>query len=524
MFRLFVVYDVFLVQLVLAFLFLLSFTDAASGAPANATIRFDSPLISFSAGWSLAEFEGAGTEDQFAFANKDGEQLVVQLPRNVSAVFYQGFKSNGGALWFACLDCDPSQDAGGNVLEVDAHDDTENGTQPPEILFSFTNVDPTQLHVLTVVNLEDARFNNTSQITFDALILTIDGVDGGQSPSTTTTSSTSVTGGSIPTITVTAHGPHSTVAAPTSTGTTDTSSTGTSSGSQAATTTTDGSNGGGAPTTSTGATSSDQGTQPTGTGATSSGQGTQPTSSPSGVTTTSSDGSQGSSTSDSNSPSGSQTQTQNPTSTGASGTSPTGTGSQTGTGTSGSPTGSESPQPTAGPDTGSSGTGASGTGSSGRATSTSSGAPGNGSSNNSSSTNPGVSKTVIIVVAVIASLFVLALLAAITWLLVRNHQPPPSTDPEGSAGLMREAAPVSIVSGPVGLAPMRPVNPFVDTVPSNMPLDDGPFGDPASESPPRIGLPPIPPRSPLRATYSSSPTRPAWLTRTPRTPSPTSDE
>ena len=82
MFRSFAVYDVFLVQLALALIFLLSsLTEAARGAPTNATIRFDSPLVSFSPGWSVAEFNGTGTEDKFAFATLPGEELVVRLPR-----------------------------------------------------------------------------------------------------------------------------------------------------------------------------------------------------------------------------------------------------------------------------------------------------------------------------------------------------------------------------------------------------------------------------------------------------------
>ena len=82
MFRSFAVYDVFLVQLALALIFLLSsLIEAARGAPINATIRFDRPLVSFSPGWSVAEFNGTGTEDKFAFANLLGEQLVVRLPR-----------------------------------------------------------------------------------------------------------------------------------------------------------------------------------------------------------------------------------------------------------------------------------------------------------------------------------------------------------------------------------------------------------------------------------------------------------
>ena len=92
------------------------------------------------------------------------------------------------------------------------------------------------------------------------------------------------------------------------------------------------------------------------------------------------------------------------------------------------------------------------------------------SSNDGAAPPGGVSKTVIIVVAIIASLVVLALLGAIVWLLLRS-QPPPA-DAEGASGSMREAPTTAIISGPIGLAPMRPQNPFVDVVPANIPIDE----------------------------------------------------
>ena len=91
-------------------------------------------------------------------------------------------------------------------------------------------------------------------------------------------------------------------------------------------------------------------------------------------------------------------------------------------------------------------------------------------SNNNAGTSGGVSRTVIIIVAVVASLVVLALLGAIIWLLVRSQ--PPARDPEGAAGLMREAAPTAIISGPVATAPSRPQNPFADSVAPDVPLEE----------------------------------------------------
>ena len=45
-----------------------------------------------------------------------------------------------------------------------------------DTLFALS-VDPTQTHVLRVINLEDDRFNGASQITFDSLVLTLNGTE-----------------------------------------------------------------------------------------------------------------------------------------------------------------------------------------------------------------------------------------------------------------------------------------------------------------------------------------------------------
>ena len=52
---------------------------AARAAPAglNATLRFDSPLVAFSAGWNAAQFQG----ETFAFADGLNDEVQVTLPR-----------------------------------------------------------------------------------------------------------------------------------------------------------------------------------------------------------------------------------------------------------------------------------------------------------------------------------------------------------------------------------------------------------------------------------------------------------
>ena len=77
------------------------------------------------------------TSSLFALAlldrQTDDSRALWDSVADTSAVFYQGYKSSGGALFRACVDtaCDVSVESDENVVVVDAHDDTEDGTRPP---------------------------------------------------------------------------------------------------------------------------------------------------------------------------------------------------------------------------------------------------------------------------------------------------------------------------------------------------------------------------------------------------------
>ncbi|KAH9946832.1 hypothetical protein B0H21DRAFT_384895 [Amylocystis lapponica] len=58
-------------------------------------------------------------------------------------------------------------------MKVDAHNADYDGTQPPVVLFSFGSIECTRPHTLNVVNLEDPRFGDASQITFVSVIVTV---------------------------------------------------------------------------------------------------------------------------------------------------------------------------------------------------------------------------------------------------------------------------------------------------------------------------------------------------------------
>ncbi|OJT12625.1 hypothetical protein TRAPUB_10866 [Trametes pubescens] len=392
-----------------------------AGAPVNATLRLDSPLVSFTPGWRAATFAGDGS--QFAFTDGLNEEMLITLPPQTTQVFYRGYKVAGGALFLACVDCAVdvvNADLVGinsTALVVDAHDSTENGTQP-----ATTGT--------------------------------------GTTAGTTTATTGTATSAGLPGATITAIPPpsSSTSAGVTTTGTTD-------SGTTAQTETTSQTTTGGVP----GTTTSTQSTaaNPTGTQTTVASQPDQPGTTTSAPTDPSSTGTGGTSTvTSSNPPNGSPQSTSgsNPPN-GSSQTTAGGGGTATGAGatqtTGSNPTGNNTPSPSISPVF--SGVPATPSGMSAPAPDT-------------KGASTGISKPAIIAIAAVVSLIVLALLGAAIYVLVRNRGGPPPGDKEGQAGLIREttATPTAMVSAPVPIAfaPMRPQNPFADSVSADIPLDE----------------------------------------------------
>ncbi|KAH9857937.1 hypothetical protein C2E23DRAFT_880617 [Lenzites betulinus] len=563
---------------------LLIFTVAAfyaprpvAGAPTNTTLGLNSTLVAFTPGWRAATFAEDGS--LFAFADALNEEVRITLPQNITAVYYEGFRVAGGGLYLACLDCvfnvTVGQLVGANASVIDAHDSRENGTQPPDTLFSFIGLDPTINHTLTVVNLEDPLFNNTSQITFDSVVVTTDPQESGNA----TTSSSIVLVPNLPTLTVTAieanatttgaattsptiaNGPIATNAG-TGTGATSAGLPGATAVPTAATTTAATAN------TSNPAqnTPAPGTTSVAGTGG--AGQGT---------TTVQSTGAAATGTQTAGNTQPGQTGTGAGTATGTAGagtqTGTAGAGTQTGvatlpaTGT--DPNGTSQPTGTNGASqaTGTNPAGAPTTAAGGNGSPTASGdittlpsvsvilmntnaypsATGTTPGTANGAANTGVSKQVIIAIAVVASLLVLSLLGAVLFVLVRSRRAaarrPQAADTEGAADagagtgrLVQAAAPPAMVYVPQNFAPSRPTNPFADTVSADIPIDapymsESSYGSVFEPEPepgyepeyepaevltapqPRPPPPPIPPKSPLRGSFS----KPApWLNRVPR--------
>ncbi|KZT06806.1 uncharacterized protein LAESUDRAFT_137769 [Laetiporus sulphureus 93-53] len=436
----------------------------AAGVLRNVTVGVADPSVTFSAGWSVALYAG----QEIAFADGLGDEVAAELPVGAVAVHYVGLKRSGGALYAACLDCDVSGDV--QFEEVDATD--RNGDDStPVILFSFTELDNTVAHELQVVNLEDPAFGDTSQITFQSLIITVQEDDNNTSTassSTTSDSSTTITSASISTtssvvLTTVQSSSLSTVST-----TLSTAATVTSTSSDALTSTTSAS-----------------------------------TASQAAMTVSSTTSLQSTSSASSSSVS-SITESVSSTETGSA-TTNTASTSATASSTSSSDTSTTS---------------------SSISSTTSTSSTSTSSSNSSSlTTTAALSTRTIVAVAVGSGIGILILLSILVLFLVRARRQQSQSDTESNRGLrlIREISAPSLLSSsnvpirprssyivPDRDAPARPKNPYKGRVRSNVPIDQ-----PSHPVTP----PPMPTRSPLRSEYPSS----VWLERIPRTPTAGSD-
>ncbi|KAL1756205.1 hypothetical protein FB107DRAFT_290321 [Schizophyllum commune] len=120
--------------------------------------------------------------------------LTFTFPEPATGFYYYGMLRSGGGLYLICIDCDPNDRL---WVQIDAHNASDDGRNPPALLYSKTWDNP-GVHEVILQNTNDTRFNRyNTQITLDRFILTVEGDDADEPDASTTTSgSTSATSGS----------------------------------------------------------------------------------------------------------------------------------------------------------------------------------------------------------------------------------------------------------------------------------------------------------------------------------------
>ncbi|KAF5382983.1 hypothetical protein D9757_006349 [Collybiopsis confluens] len=141
----------------------------------------------FASGWKSTSAAASGN---FLFTDTLGQALTVTLPLSTSSLNYSGLRRTGGSIYGVCIDCPTG--ATTNLQLFSGHDSTllSNADAQPTTIFSL-DVDPSQEHILQILNLADSRFGNTSEITFISIAIH-EGSSVVTSSSASSTSSTAV--------------------------------------------------------------------------------------------------------------------------------------------------------------------------------------------------------------------------------------------------------------------------------------------------------------------------------------------
>ncbi|PBL00289.1 hypothetical protein ARMGADRAFT_1159642 [Armillaria gallica] len=111
-----------------------------------------------------------GDSGTLSSSNDPTANVTFVFPVPANAFYYYGMRRSRGALYAICIDCDPNKP----IFEsIDAVNATDDGTNPPVILFSKSFEQP-GTHEIILTNQNDTRFSGgNSQITLDRFVLQV---------------------------------------------------------------------------------------------------------------------------------------------------------------------------------------------------------------------------------------------------------------------------------------------------------------------------------------------------------------
>ncbi|KAJ7632709.1 hypothetical protein FB45DRAFT_512531 [Roridomyces roridus] len=139
-------------------------------------------------GWFLGTYNATSVGQTGTLATSkltNGLNVSFLFPVPATDFYYFGIKRCCGGLYSICIDCDPINP---KPITIDGVDPTDNGQNPPVVLFSRHFTVP-GIHAVALANTDDQRFGGNSQITLSSFVITVPDTD----TSTTGTSSSSST-------------------------------------------------------------------------------------------------------------------------------------------------------------------------------------------------------------------------------------------------------------------------------------------------------------------------------------------
>ncbi|KAK7040158.1 hypothetical protein VNI00_009964 [Paramarasmius palmivorus] len=145
------------------------------------------PLLNYTTDWYQGYYNATSVHESgtLASANSLAARVTFDFPEPAVGFYYYGILRSGGGSYGICFDCNPDTP---NYETIDGVNRTDNGQNPPVVLYSRTFSTP-ELHRVILTNRRDDRFaNGTSQITLARFELEVP-VNGPQSSSQGTSSS-----------------------------------------------------------------------------------------------------------------------------------------------------------------------------------------------------------------------------------------------------------------------------------------------------------------------------------------------
>lgn len=115
--------------------------------------------------WNASHVRQTGT---LASANDLLANVTFTFPMPAVGFYYYGIPRCCGGQYAICIDCDPENP---NFIPIDAVNRTDDGQNPPVVLFSVT-FDTPAVHEIILTNQNDTRFGH-SQITLDRFDLEV---------------------------------------------------------------------------------------------------------------------------------------------------------------------------------------------------------------------------------------------------------------------------------------------------------------------------------------------------------------
>ncbi|KAK0445727.1 hypothetical protein EV421DRAFT_1794469 [Armillaria borealis] len=112
-----------------------------------------------------------GESGTLSFTKDSTARVIFTFPVPANAFYYYGVRRCCGGVYQICIDCDDPDSF--NVEKVDAVNETDDGKNPPVVLFS-KSFDKPEVHTITLVNHHDKRFGGNSELTLDRFVLQVE--------------------------------------------------------------------------------------------------------------------------------------------------------------------------------------------------------------------------------------------------------------------------------------------------------------------------------------------------------------